>query len=66
MKTGRSITVEEAGTEGPLTLDTAFVASLPDLAALLAVRVRVGLDNGDYVAQNGVVELAKETRADAA
>jgi len=62
----KSLTIEELGSDRYPSLDAAFVAALPSLAAFLAARIRLGLDNGRYVVENGEVRLAKKARTDAA
>jgi len=57
-----SLAMEETGSEQCPSLDVAFAAALPSLARLLAARIRLGLDTGRYVVENGVVRLAEEPR----
>ncbi len=66
MSTMPSLAIEEVGSEGCPALDVAFAAALPSLAALLAARIRLGLDTGRYVIDNGIVKLAEEVKDDAA
>ncbi len=54
--------IEEIGTERHPSLEAAQEAALPDLSNALAQMVRLGLDDGRYVADNGLVRMAEEDR----
>jgi hypothetical protein len=60
MTAAYSLAIEESGSDHYSSLEAAFTAALPSLAALLAERIRLGLDSGRYVIQNGVVKLPEE------
>lgn len=59
--------IEELGTEeypfpeGSFrTLEDSQDAALEPLAEILVTMIRSGLDNGDYIVQDGLVEVRKE------
>lgn len=48
--------IEEFGTDGLCSLEDAQRAALPHLAELLACVVRQGIEEGNFLVLNGVVE----------
>lgn len=54
--------IEEIETEKYPSLEEAQEAALPDLSNALAQMVRLGLDNGRYVVDNGLVRMTEEDR----
>ena len=56
-----SFEIEESGVETYSSLEDAQEAALPSLAEALVQMIRSGLDNGRYLAENGVVILQLET-----
>ena len=55
-----SFEIEESGVETYSSLEDAQEAALPSLAEALVQMIGSGLDNGRYVAENGVVILQLE------
>lgn len=56
----KAFEIEEIGTERYGSLEDARQAALGPLAQALVDIIRSGLDNGDYIVQDGLVKLREE------
>lgn len=55
-----SVKIEEKGTDKHTSLEAAQKAALPILGDALAPIIRLGLDSGRYIVENGTIKLQHE------